>query len=269
MVSEPYYSDESVTLLHGDCLDVMTRMPDESVDAVVTDPPYSSGGAFRSDRVADAKTKYLTTGAASLDRLPSFYGDTRTERGLLLWSTLWLTECWRVTREGGAIAMFCDWRSLPVFSDALQAGGWVWRGIGVWIKPKHAARPVTGGLWNDTEMILWGSRGARADGECLPGTWTVKAPSSQARRHATEKPLPIVEDLVRLAPHGGRVLDPFAGSGTTGIAAARQGRAALLVESSRECVDVAADRLRTVAATGADLAAVGGDQVLDFGGGAA
>mgnify|MGYP003553511186 FL=1 len=264
----------TVDVIRGDALAVLVGMGDETVDAVVTDPPYSSGGAFRSDRGGSAREKYLGGGSAALDRLPEFYGDNRTERGLLAWSSLWLAECWRVTRTGGAIAAFCDWRSLPTFSDALQAGGWSWRGIGVWAKPQAKSRPVLGGLWNDTEYILWGSKGPRAEGECLPGTWTednppphlwsgVVAPGSTTRLHVTEKPQPILRDLVRFAPPGGVVLDPFAGSGSTGVAALAEGRHAVLVELSAEYVDIIRDRLATIATHGSDLAVVGGSTLFD------
>lgn len=240
-------------MVRAEALSFLTTLPDESVDAVVTDPPYSSGGAFRSDRGGSARAKYLQSGSKSIGRLPDFDGDSRTERGLLLWSALWLGECYRVTRPGGAIAVFCDWRSLPTFSDALQTGGWVWRGIGVWVKPASRARPVMGGLWNDTEFILWGSKGARTEGECLPGVWHTAAPSSGERLHVTEKPQAILVDLVRLAPPGGVVLDPFAGSGSTGVAALTTDRRFIGCDSSPEYSALADERLSVVTTSGADM----------------
>lgn len=252
----------SVEIQHGDSLRLLHEMPDVAVDAVVTDPPYSSGGLHRADRNRPALEKYPTSDSGIRQRLPGFHGDNRSERGLLLWSSLWLAEAWRVTRPGGAIAMFCDWRSLPTFSDALQAGGWVWRGVGVWTKPMSKSRPTLGGLWNDSEFILWGSRDARTSGECLPGTWTVAAPSSQSRQHPTEKPQAILQDLVRLAPEGGLVLDPFAGSGSTGIAAAIQNRSALLFEISRDYAELARLRLAALDSFGADVAKTGSTPTL-------
>lgn len=240
-------------VVRGDAMRVLTEMDDDSVDAVVTDPPYSSGGAFRSDRSGSAKAKYLQTDSAAVGRLPEFYGDNRSERGLLLWSSLWLSEAWRVTRSGGAIAVFCDWRSLPTVSDAIQSGGWSWRGVGVWTKPPGKSRPVRGGLWNDSEFIVWGSKGARVDGECLPGTWTMAAPSSKTRMHPTEKPTVLLADLVRLAPPGGVVLDPFCGYASTGVACIQQGRRFFGCELSAEYVALGTGRLRAATASGADV----------------
>lgn len=245
------------TVQRGDALRLLTGLADNSIDAVITDPPYSSGGTFRSDRNASAKSKYLTTGSAAHDRLPEFYGDNRTERGLLLWCSLWMSEAWRSTVSGGAIAVFCDWRSLPTMSDALQVGGWSWRGTGVWIKPQSKSRPTMGGLWNDTEYILWGSKGPRTGGECLPGSWNCAAPDSKTRLHVTEKPQPILLDLVRLAPEGGHVLDPFCGSGSTGIAALNRRRQFTGFELSPEYAHRCVDRLRSFARHGSDVGTEG------------
>jgi site-specific DNA-methyltransferase (adenine-specific) len=59
---------------HGDCLEILRSLPDESVDAVVTDPPYSSGGMFRGDRTQPVDVKYVQTGAKSCRA--KFSGDT-------------------------------------------------------------------------------------------------------------------------------------------------------------------------------------------------
>ena len=237
---------------HGDAMRLLAELPADSVDLVLTDPPYSSGGAFRSDRAGKTTAKYSSTGSVA-EKLPEFHGDSRTERGLLLWSALWLGEAWRVTKPGGAIAVWCDWRSLPTVSDAIQAGGWSWRGIGIWQKPQHRSRPTMGGLWNDTEYILWGSKGPRNSGECLPGHWLAAAPSAAARLHATEKPQIVLEDLVRLAQKGGIVLDPFAGSASAGVAALTSGRDYIGFELSAEYVAIGRERLGAVIETRADV----------------
>ena len=231
---------------HGDTLLALRELGAGTVDAVVTDPPYSSGGAFRSDRARPTGDKYLKG-----SQLPDFYGDNRSERGLLAWASLWLAECWRVTVDGGAVAVWTDWRSLPTITDAVQCGGYSWRGIGVWRKPQGRSRPTAGGLWNDTEFIVWGSKGRRS-GACLPGVW--EAASPRDKLHQTEKPQAALRDLVRFAPEGGLVLDPFAGSGSTGVAALMAGRRFIGIELSGEYVDISRRRLAAVAVSGADVA---------------
>lgn len=256
-MTAPYYQDDLLTLYQGDCLPILAALPAESVDAVITDPPYSSGGKFRADRNQKTTKKYLSSDSAAGARLPDFDGDSRDQRSLERWSAMWLAECYRIARPGAAVAIFTDWRSLPVFSDALQMGGWTWRGVGVWVKPQEKSRPTMGGLWNDTEFILWGSKGSRTSEistVCLPGTWKVAGPDSRTRHHVTEKPAVILDDLVRLAPDGGHVLDPFAGSGTTAVAAIRAGRRCTSIEQSDEYARIIADRIAALSAAGSDVA---------------
>lgn len=254
-------------IIEGDSLLVLRDLPAASVDALVTDPPYSSGGQFRSDRAKGTAAKYSGVGSYGL---PDFHGDSRGERGLELWVTLWMCEALRVVKPGGACAVFCDWRSYPAFSAAIEAAGWSWRGIGVWSKPRHTTRPTPGGLWNDSELvftgsteaesdpaprpILWGSKGVRtAEGnEYLPGSWYCAAPR-EGRLHQTEKPQEVLRDLVRLAPEGGLVLDPFAGSASTGVAALDQGRRFLGIELSTDYVRVGRDRLTARESAWADV----------------
>jgi site-specific DNA-methyltransferase (adenine-specific) len=194
-----------------------------SVDAVITDPPYSSGGAFRGDRARPTTTKYVKHGAQPAG--PEFGGDTRDQRGFLAWATLWLSECFRATHPGGVACVFTDWRQLPVMSDALQAAGWTWRGIVVWDKTE-AVMPHAGRFRQQAEFVVWGSRGPLTADEhrpILPGVFRHSS-NWRHKRHIAGKPEGLMRDLVGICPPGGLVLDPFAGSGTTGVACLAEGR---------------------------------------------
>lgn len=153
----PYYQDDSVTLHHGEALAVLAEIPTASVDAVITDPPYSSGGQVRGDRMGSARSKYVSTSAQHT--LETFGGDNRDQRSYQYWCALWLAECLRVTKPGGVLAMFTDWRQLPATTDAVQAGGWVWRGIIPWVKPD--ARPQKGRFSASAEYVVWATNGPR------------------------------------------------------------------------------------------------------------
>lgn len=238
-MSTPYYTDERVTLWHDEALEVLRRMPDASVDAVITDPPYSSGGAFRGDRVNQSTaTKYTSSDAPP----PDFGGDNRDQRGYAYWCALWMTQCLRVTKPGGVFTVSTDWRQLPTVTDAVQAGGWMWRGILAWAKPDP--RPQFGRFRSACEFFVWGTNGPRPMiGECLPGWWFVTTP--RERNHQTEKPLEVIRDLVKACPPGGVVLDPFCGSGTTGVAALAEGRRFVGIEQSQAYVDRSVARLKT------------------------
>ena len=95
---QPERLTDTITLYQADCLDVLWELERSSIDAVITDPPYSSGGAFRGDRAASTLTKYVRS--ASHEKRTEFGGDTRDQRGFLAWSSMWLAAARRSSRKG-------------------------------------------------------------------------------------------------------------------------------------------------------------------------
>lgn len=237
-----HYSDDKVTLHHGEALAVLASLPTASVDALVTDPPYSSGGMVRGDRTGATGSKYMR---GEVYTQADFSGDSRDQRAYAYWCALWISEAARVIRPGGVGLLFTDWRQLPATTDALQSGGLVWRGIVPWYKP--TARPMAGRFTAHCEYVVWGSNGAMPvefDGSMpvLPGFYQASPPRD--REHQTQKPLEIMRDMVMIAPEGGTVLDPFMGSGTTGVAAMLEGRKFIGVEQVDHYAEIAARRIR-------------------------
>jgi len=247
------------TVIQGESLrEIMETIPDAVVAAVITDPPYSSGGFTRGDRMSSTTNKYVLTGT-QIER-PDFAGDNRDQRGYLKWCTLWLDECLRITRPGGSLLMFTDWRQLPTTTDAVQAGGWVWRGIVPWDKG-DGTRPRRGGFRSQAEYVVWATAGAaRTDvDECLPGWLHVldgvtepgwlHAPVTQAdKHHITGKPTELMRQLSHVCHRGELIFDPFAGSGTTGVGALLEGRRFLGIEKTATYAEVARRRLAAVEA---------------------
>lgn len=257
----PYYSDERVTLYRGDALSVLANLPAESVDALITDPPYSSGGMLRGDRTASVHTKYVQTDSISGHALTTFTGDNRDQRSYGYWSALWLGEALRVTKPGGVVIVFTDWRQLPVTTDAIQAGGWVWRGIVPWHKPN--GRRTQGRFANNCEFVVWGTCGPRpldAIPNTLDGFFQINTPRD--REHITQKPLQLMRELVKVVPEGGTVFDPFMGSGTTGVAGVLENRRFVGIEMVDEYVAVAARRIREAAGQAVER---GAQEALPFG----
>lgn len=228
------------TLYHGDCLEILPAL--SGIDAVLTDPPYSSGGMMRGDRMQDVHTKYVQTDSESGFALPAFSGDTRDQLGYWFWVSLWLGKLRDATVPGGIVGLFTDWRQLPVTAAALQSGGLVWRGIVPWHKPN--GRPTQGRWSNTCEYLVWGTNGPRTlDGSPFPGFYQERSPHVVEREHITQKPLSIICDLVKIVPKGGMVVDPFMGSGTTGVACSSMGRKFIGIEIERKYFDIACERI--------------------------
>ena len=164
-------SIEPNTLINGDALNVLRQIPPNTVDAVITDPPYSSGGQYRSDRSRSTRDKYLTSGEIAADYAQhSFTGDNLDQRSWISWSAEWLSLARECTKPGGVAAIFTDWRQLGALTDAVQWAGWVWRGIMVW--DKKNSRPQPGRPRQQCEFIVWASNGPldiKRDAPFMPG----------------------------------------------------------------------------------------------------
>jgi site-specific DNA-methyltransferase (adenine-specific) len=247
---KPYYEQDGITIYHGDSLSVLDGLS-ESIDALVTDPPYSSGGAHRSDRMTATTSKYVSSGTLGVRH--EFSGDNRDQRAYLAWLSLWLAAALRLAKPGAVACLFTDWRQLPTTTDAFQCGGWVWRGLAVWDKTLKA-RPAPGIFTSQAEYIVWGTAGMfnpRPLGRQIPGVFAVGAPPVAGREHITQKPISVMDWVLDVTPTAGLVLDPFAGSGSTLVAAKNSGRRAIGIEIEERYCEIAAQRLS--------------QQVLDFG----
>jgi site-specific DNA-methyltransferase (adenine-specific) len=209
------------TLLCGDCLELLADVPDGSVDMVLTDPPYSSGGLFAGDRKASTRVKYCDDDYNGAARFQDFSGDNMDQRSFTEFMRMVLSKCRQKAKLESVCAVFVDWRNIAAVGDALQAAGWVYRGIVVW--DKGISRAIPNRFRNDCEYVVWGTNGPRKT-EYIggvfvgPGCYHIKSVNTKKKHHQTEKPVELLEKLLAICPEGGMVLDPFMGSGSTGVA---------------------------------------------------
>jgi site-specific DNA-methyltransferase (adenine-specific) len=241
----------------GNALALLQALPDGCIDATITDPPYSSGGQFRGDRMASTTEKYVMRDTMFVR--PDFAGDNRDQRAYAYWCAIWMAECLRVTKPGGVFMCFTDWRQIGSTIDALQAGGFVYRGIVPWDKTE-GVRPQMGRFSSQFEYVIWGTAGARETHEdvgCLPGGITC-FPKPSEKHHQTGKPVAVLQKLVRIAPPGGVILDLFGGGGSTAVGALLEGRRVIVFEQVEAYVETIKARcVATVNSTTPKAAAAG------------
>jgi len=240
----PYYQDDWTTIYHGDCREIIPTL--DPVDLVLTDPPYSSGGLMRSDRNLSTSAKYrLSTGI----KHPNFSGDNRDQRSFEKWCGMWLSDCYRITKAGGCVGVFIDWRNIACLVDAIQIAGWVYRGLVVW--NKKAGRPVLGWFAGQHEFCVMGSSGAIARdasqvseevGICQRGILNHSTESD--KQHQTQKPVELLKDIIRTRNDWQTILDPFMGSGSTLLAAKELNKQAIGIEIEERYCEIAARRLQ-------------------------
>jgi len=222
-----YYQDESVTLYHGDCREVLASLEDRSVDCVITDPPYTE----RTHGMAKTN-KGKGHGVKALDFAHITDGDL----------TSILAECGRVTRRWVVASL--AYQHAFKFDGEPPAGLRTLR-LGVWVKTNpmpqiSADRPGQG--WESIAYMHRADEKPSWHGGGKHGNYVL--PVQQGEGHPTVKPLSMVADWVRsFTDHGQTILDPFAGSGTTLRAAIDNGRKAIGVELEERYCEVIAKRL--------------------------
>lgn len=193
----------NVTIEQGEAMRLLAELPAGSVDALITDPPYSSGGFTRSDKAKDPTEKYQQGNQTK--EWATFSGDNRDQRSWVLWMTLWLGLAQRALKPTGYVLLFTDWRQLPATTDAMQAGGFVWRGVVAWDKGRGSRAPHKGYFRHQCEYVVWGSNGpchqATHDGP-YDGAYTIPNKLSD-KHHLTGKPTALMRELVRCVPQGG------------------------------------------------------------------
>jgi site-specific DNA-methyltransferase (adenine-specific) len=247
---KPYYEDDAVVIYHGEAVDVMAQLAPQSCDVMLTDPPYSSGGMFRADRVKDPADKYRgwSQNQDGTSRPPtavygSFGGDNLDQWAWIRWVAGWSRCARQVIRTGGHGFMFSDWRQLPAATDAAQFGGWTWQGITVW--DKGVARPTKGRFRNHIEYVVWMTNGQGDRSEMYPSALIpVPTVGHGEREHVTQKPVELLQHLLAVMPAGPMtVLDPFMGSGSTLVAAKYAGHKAIGIEVDERYCEIAARRM--------------------------
>lgn len=231
------------TVIHGDTLLLLPQLPASSINAIITDPPYNSGGQSAGDRSKRPSEKYVQTGQAT--HWEDFDSDTMDGEAFRDWCYRWLVECYRVAADGAPILIFTDWRQLGVTANVLQQAGFIRRGCVVWDKG-GGCRPQKGRFSHQAEYIVWGSKGkmplSRKVGT-LPGVFRHGVERPGEKLHMTGKPVPLMEDLLQIVEPGGTVLDPFAGSGSTLVAALKKGLGYIGIEKTEHYHKVATNRL--------------------------
>jgi site-specific DNA-methyltransferase (adenine-specific) len=231
-------------LWHDDASIALDRLPEATFDALITDPPYCSGTAKEKSQLPEEKYSQDDL----LRGRPSFAGDNKSERAFVSWCATWLRQCRRAVKPGGYALVAIDWRNLPALTDAIQHADWIWRGIIAWDKGNAARAPHKGFFRHQMEFFVWATNGdcaRRTDSGPFPGVYqhSVAHYSRNDKHHLTGKPTALMRDLMAVVPVGGFVLDPFAGSGTTAVAAIETGRHALCIEREGPYIEIAQRRI--------------------------
>lgn len=231
MTLSPVFDDGLVQLYHGDALDVLEALPPRSVSTLLTDPPYGQAYVDSIDVLGAASGKLL--------RGDGVRGGMRTVRRVLgALSPLWT--------DSAALFVFCHYESYPDFFDTLAAHSSV-RNQLVWYK-RGGSMGHEHDFARDLELIIHATRGRPVlHGKRSGCVLDYRRVPSGERIHPTEKPVALLRHLlskVQRRGDPGIVLDPFAGSGSTLVAARQLGLRAVGIEIDERWIGRAVERLK-------------------------
>jgi site-specific DNA-methyltransferase (adenine-specific) len=257
-------------LVQGDCLAVLEKLPPRSVDLIFADPPYhlSNGGT------TCQAGRRVRVDKGGWDRSAGVEADHAFQ-------SQWLQACRRVLNPSGTIWVSGTQHVIFSVGYAMQELGFHLLNTVTWYKPNAAPNLACRFFTHSTEILLWAApmrskplahrfnyrdMKERNGGKQMrdlwevserpePGgtqvVWSLPTPGPREKqhgRHPTQKPLALLDRVVAAASSpGDLVLDPFSGSGTTGVAATRAGRRFLGVEMDPQYLDLAARRIEGAA----------------------
>jgi len=206
----------------GDCLEVLPTLADGCVDHVITDPPYTDR-VSRGARTGSMHDNFITFGG--VDGLEPRIAQHAT-RLARRWSIVW-----------------CAFEQLGTYASAV---GDRWVRSGVWRKP-NATPQFTGdrpAMCGEACAIMHSAGRKRWNGHGRPAFWQYPT-ETERNGHPTPKPIGLMLELVSdFTDPDDLIIDPFAGSGTTGVAALRIGRRVILIEREQRWADLCRERLR-------------------------
>ena len=211
---------EGYTFSLDDGVDSAKSLANGSVDLLLTDPPYGISNSYTCENQVPRR---LRKNGTDFIMPKGNFGDWDGPIEPREWADIVLPKV------GGWAVIFCAQRQIGEYSDVLKSHKFNAVGTLVWQKTNpvpfnHKYKPI-----NAWEALVVGKRpGTKFNGNVVHNVFQCKSPSPQQRMHPTQKPLPLVEEFIRLfSNEGDLVFDPFAGSATTLIAALGLGRRAL------------------------------------------
>ena len=242
-------------LILGDCLEVLGGQEVGTVDLVLTDPPWMVSQEVLIHR--GRGHKYQGTDI-SLNFGP--WDQFKDEGEYWAFTLAWLTQVTRVCRRGAHLVCFFDVMKIGRLAELGRALGWLPRQVLVWRKSNPVPRARCVDFMVATEHALWMTLGSKARDVAtfnyklgqMPNCILAPIPGHTTaldgeRSHPTQKPVQVLMTWVRyLSNPGDLVLDPFAGSGASLVAAKATGRRFLGVEKDRGYWEKAVARLARV-----------------------
>lgn len=245
-----YYWNDSIELIHGDSLEILSNIKSKSIDMIFADPPYflSSGGiTCKSGKIASVNKADWDTAITTKEKHQ--------------FNKLWIRKCKRILKDNGTIWISGTMHNIYSIGLALEEEGFKIINNITWKKlnppPNISCRAFT----HSTETILWAKKDIKNNkhkfnytemkifnnGKQMKDVWEtslIKPSEKKYGKHPTQKPLEILEKIIKASTDAGDIiLDPFNGSGTTGIEALKLNRKYIGIDIEEQYLEITLNRI--------------------------
>ncbi|MCQ2087086.1 MAG: site-specific DNA-methyltransferase [Bacilli bacterium] len=254
-MSKAYYDEGDVKLYHGDCFKELKKLDEKSIDMIFADPPYflSNGG------VSCHSGKQVVVDKGNWDK-----GLNPKEK--LEYNRKWIRLCRKVLKNDGTIWISGTYHNIYSIGVALELEGFSIINNITWQKPNPAPNLACRSFTHSTETIIWARKidGTKKGnhyfdyqlmkeingGKQMKDVWLLNLPKKKEKaqgKHPTQKPESVLERIILASTkENDLILDPFNGSGTTGVVAKRLGRRYIGIEVEEEYLEITKARLKKV-----------------------
>ncbi len=246
-----YYENGDFKLLHGDALILLKKMPENSVDMIFADPPYF----LSSDGITCSGGKMVSVNKGDWDKKISIEEKHKFNRK-------WIKLCYKVLKDNGTIWISGTLHNIYSIGMALEQEGFKIINNITWKKLNPPPNISCRYFVHSTETILWAKKDIKRvrhkfnydlmrkmngnkQAKDVWETSLTKPSEKKCGKHPTQKPVAILEKLILASTdEGDLILDPFNGSGTTGIVAHRLKRKYIGIELEKKYLDLTINRLK-------------------------
>jgi site-specific DNA-methyltransferase (adenine-specific) len=249
--------DSLCQLYPSDCIETMKTLTDQSIDLVIADPPYKLEMPIRNGVTKLLESKNIKPVNEAWDKF--------TLDDYIDFSERWLRECFRLLKPTGSVAVFGTYHNIGLINFVMQRNSWMIINEIAWYKrnavPNLACRRLTA----SHETILWAAAAKRYifnysdlkdgnfpedylkhQGKQMRSVWDIPTNSAKNVGHPTQKPVKLYERIMTMACRKADdtvILDPFAGSGTCGLAARQFGYRVIMIEREPKYQQIIRDRI--------------------------
>ena len=253
----PFFNSGNAVIFNGDCLEILSFVPENSVDMVFADPPYM----LSNDGITCQNGKMANVNKGKWDKSKGFEEDAAFHNE-------WISACRRILKPEGTIWISGTYHSIYQCGCLLQKNNFHILNDIIWFKPNASPNLSCRFFTASHETLIWARKDKKAkhtfnynemkkglfpedkfkkENTQMRSVWSISSPKTSEKehgKHPTQKPLDLLKRIVLASTNENNIVfDPFCGSGTTGVACKHHNRFFVGIEIDKKYCELAKKRL--------------------------